>query len=1493
MSVGQADVSVTEFLSQLRERGIRLRTDEAGQQIGFDAPRGAMTSELLTVLKARKVEILAALRANTASVIPREISRVPRVGPLPVSMAQQRLWFLYHLDNKGPTYNIPKALRFCGPLDAIALEKSLHEIMRRHESLRTSYETHRGEPVQIVHPPGPEFARPLRVDAVGSEEEARRLAAQEAQTPFDLALPPLIRPRLLRIASDDHVLLLTMHHIVSDGRSIEVLCEELAALYGSFARGITPRLPELPIQYADYAVFQRTWLKSGAMDDQVAYWTRQLDDAPPRLELPTDRPRPLMQTFKGGMEYFEISPEVTAGLRSLARETGASLFMTVSAALGILLSRYSGQDEVCIGCPVENRAFPETENLIGVFINTLVLRMNFEGNPTFRETLERVRSTALDAYSHQDVPFEKLVEALNPDRNLGASPLFQVAVSWLSGERGLPSIEGLAVEPFPFDFVSVKFDLNLEVYESREKLGVAWFFNSALFDRSTVQRMVRHLSNLLEGIAKDSARTLSALPLMDGTETQRLVADWNATSAAYPRDRSVVELFEEQAVRTPTAAAVVCEGDALTYADLNARANRLARHLGQLGVGPGKLVGLLMDQSSETIVAILGTLKAGGAYVPIDARYPAARIAYLLEDSRVEVLLTRGPLPKSAAGCEEFRGRVVDLLDSALASSDNSNLPERCGPTDAAYVIYTSGSTGRPKGVVVEHRGLTNYIWWANKVYCRGDVCDFPLFTSLSFDLTVTSIYVPLISGGRIVVYREDETSRVPAVFRVMRDREVDIVKLTPAHLSMIRDMDMEGARVKRMILGGEDLKTELCRSITDAFRGNIEIFNEYGPTETVVGCMIHRYDPETDRGTSVPIGVPAENVQIYLLDRNGALVPTGAVGEMFIAGDGVAREYLNRPDLTTERFVPDPFRPGSRLYKTGDLARWRSDGVMEYLGRVDHQVKIRGHRIELDEIAAEFASHEAVRECVVQVVNRDEIVRASTAGEVEFCSRCGLPANYPGTVFDADGVCNMCLAYDRYKDKVRDYFRPFEELEAIFREGRESRKGSYDALVLFSGGKDSSYMLGRLVEMGLSVLAYTLDPGYLSEQARGNIKRVVEALGVDHVFGTTSHMGTIFVDSLKRHGNVCNGCFKALYTLSMNLAKEKGIPFVVTGLSRGQFFETRLSKFYNSRSFDVAEIDRATLEARKIYHRLDDVISRTLPVEIFRDDRIFEEVRIVDFYRYCDVDLDDLYAWIEQKIPWVRPSDTGRSTNCLINDLGIYHHTKSRGYHNYALPYSWDVRMGHKKREAALHELHDDLDLDAIRKMMREIGFEEEAERKSSEKCLVAYYVSRGDVSEETLRAYLSSRLPEAMIPSFFVPLAALPLTSNGKIDRKALPMPEAVRPRAEGFVAPRNPVEQQIAKIWSTVLGFDGIGVHDNFFTLGGHSLLATQVVARVAEEVHVELPLGILFDKPTIAELAEAVSGASADAESDDGLDAIFAEVEAMTDEEAARMLESGPR
>ncbi|HEU0053621.1 MAG TPA: amino acid adenylation domain-containing protein, partial [Longimicrobium sp.] len=903
---------------------------------------------------------------------------VPRDGPIPLSFAQQRLWFLEQLGNLGSMYHVRMRRRLAGELDRDALARALDRIVARHEVLRTTFAEAGGTPEQRIAPADIGFHL-VEHDLDGrtdTDAELGRLLAEEASAPFDLERGPLIRGRLVRLAADDHLLLMTMHHIVSDGWSSDVLTRELDALYAAFRRGAPDPLPALEVQYADYAVWQRKWVAGEVLQAQADYWTRTLAGAPELLELPTDHPRPAQRDPAGAQFGVRLDGALTSGLRALARRHGTTPYMVVLAGWAVVLSRLSGQDDVVIGTPAANRGRREIEGLIGFFVNTLALRLDLSGAPTVAELLARVKERTLEAQQHQDIPFEQVVERVEPVRSLSHTPLFQVLFAWQNASADAPALAGPAPSPSastgPAAQVTAKFDLSLSFIERDAGITAGVEYAAALFQRETVERWVGYLRRVLEEMVADEGRRVTRLALMPGDERARVVEEWNRT-AAYPAESCVHELFERQAARTPGAVAVVFEAERLTYAELNARANRLARHLRALGVGPDVRVALCVERGLEMMVAILAVLKAGGAYVPLDPGYPAERLEFMLADSAPAAVLTQGPLRGLVAGADA----PVLLLDAAEPewAEQPATDPERGAltPDSVAYIIYTSGSTGRPKGVLVPHRNVARLFTATDAWFGFGETDVWTLFHSVAFDFSVWEMWGALLYGGRLVVV-PGETARNPeAFYRLVCEQGVTVLNQTPSafYPFMHAQAPVGGAhRLRYVVFGGEALDVPQLRPWFEA-NGDASprLVNMYGITETTVHVT---YRPlswaDVERAGASPIGERIPDLRAYLLDAAGEPVPVGVAGELYIGGAGVTRGYLGRPELTAQRFVPDPFgaRPGERLYRTGDLGRWRPDGALEYLGRTDHQVKIRGFRIELGEIEARLAEHPGVREAVV-----------------------------------------------------------------------------------------------------------------------------------------------------------------------------------------------------------------------------------------------------------------------------------------------------------------------------------------------------------------------------------------------------------------------------------------------------------------------------------------------------------------------------------------------
>jgi len=894
------------------------------------------------------------------------IQPIPRTGELPLSFSQQRMWFLDQLEPGTPAYNRPSSIRLTGSLNVAALEKSLNEIVRRHEVLRTHFPMNNGIPIQVI---ASNLNLTLSVtdlsDWPDRETEAQRLAASEAQRSFDLAQGPLIRAGLLRLNKEIHVLLLTMHHIVFDGWSMGVLLRELAALYEAFSTGKSSPLPKLPIQYVDFALWQRQWLQGETLNTQLSYWKQKLADITV-LNLPTVRPRPAVQTFRGGKQSLVLSKGLSDSLKALSQPENVTLFMTLLAAFQTLLHRYTGQDDIIVGSPIAGRHLVETEKLIGVFINTLVLRTDLSGNPTFQALLARVRETALGAYAHQTVPFEKLVEELQPERDLSRTPLFQVIFQLRNIPNETLEVQGLLWDEFEFETGVARLDLALDMVDKPEGLYCLLMYNADRFDGDTIRRMAGHFQTLLEGIVASSNQKLSELPLLTEVEQHQLLVEWNNTQREYPQDTCIHQLFEAQVERTPDVIAVVFEAQQLTYRELNNQANQLAHDLQTLGVKPEVLVGICIERSLNMVIGLLGILKAGGAYLPLDPDYPAARLAFMLEDAGGEVLLTQSNLVKQLP---EATAQVIclDTERKTLSRLSTNNLASGVASSNLAYVMYTSGSTGQPKGVSIVHRGVVRLVKKTNYVNLTADEVLLQL-APISFDASTFEIWGSLLNGAKLIVM-PPHTPSLEELGRVIGQYQVTTLWLTAALFHTMVSERLEDLRpVRQLLAGGDVLSIPHVRKALQELK-QCQLINGYGPTEnTTFTCCCSI--TESKMGTSVPIGRPIANTQVYLLDKNRKPVPIGVPGELYIGGAGLARGYLNRHDLTADKFIPNPFsnEPDSRLYKTGDLARYLPDGNLEYLGRLDNQVKIRGFRVELGEIEAVLVQHPEVREAVVIV---------------------------------------------------------------------------------------------------------------------------------------------------------------------------------------------------------------------------------------------------------------------------------------------------------------------------------------------------------------------------------------------------------------------------------------------------------------------------------------------------------------------------------------------
>ncbi|MEP6489024.1 amino acid adenylation domain-containing protein [Microcoleus vaginatus GB2-A3] len=1021
-------VDLVEFLSYLRTLDINIFVE--GEILRCNAPEGILTPELRAEISQKKAEIISFLKAanRTSSLTHTPIVPMGRDGNLPLSFAQQRLWFLDQLVPNNPFYNVPAALRLTGSLNFSALQQTFNEIVRRHEALRTTLAVVSGQPVQRI---AAAFHLPINVVDLRNlpkesrQTEANRLTAEEAQRSFNLSNDLLLRVTLLQLDDAEYLLMLNMHHIVSDGWSIGVLIQELGALYTAFASEKPSPLPALSIQYADFAKWQREWLQGEVLETQLAYWRQQLNGIS-MLNLPADRPRPAIQSYRGKRQFLQLPKQLSEALETLSQREGVTLFMTMLAAFKTLLYHYAQQEDIVVGSPIANRNRSEIEALIGFFVNSLVLRTDLSGNPTFRELLNRVKEVALGAYAHQDLPFEKLVEELHPDRALNQNPLFQVAFALQNAPGNQLELPELTLSPQQLDVGTARFDLEFHLWErspnssesnqspsnklwvdSSEGISGMVIYSADLFDEATITRMLGHFQTLLESIVANPEQRIANLQYLSDKERYHLLVECNNTQADYPQDLCIHQLFEIQADRTPDAVALVFGEERVTYGELNLRSNQLARYLQKMGVGAEVLVGLCCGRSLDLIVGMLGILKAGGAYLILDPSYPAERSSFMVKDAQVSVFLTRqgiNSLSNSESRLKTTEGGQVSsrlqptsamsqgiysLVDDGevqnleTQSDDKIHHPRVVfldtdwemisqeiadNPTSAVtaenlvYAIYTSGSTGKPKGVEIEHGSLLNLVFWHQREFGVSAGDRATQIAAIGFDACGWEIW-PYLAAGASIYFPEDDIRRDPEKLQKWLVSNAIAISFLPTPLAeKVLLLDWPQTTALRILLaGGEKLQQHPLKSHP------FKLLNNYGPTENTV-VTTSGYIPVTEQTDIAPtIGRPIANTQIYILDKYLQPVPMGVVGELYIGGNGLARGYLNRPDLTAQRFIVNPFKPnsGERIYKTGDLVRYRADRNLEFLGRIDEQVKIRGFRIELGEIETVLTQHPAVQQTV------------------------------------------------------------------------------------------------------------------------------------------------------------------------------------------------------------------------------------------------------------------------------------------------------------------------------------------------------------------------------------------------------------------------------------------------------------------------------------------------------------------------------------------------
>lgn len=1517
---------LAELFATLAARDVRLWVEDGA--LRFRAPKGALTAELKAVLQVRRAELVAQLTNRGAAPVA-DIPRVAAADDYPLSPAQRRLWVLAQMGESAVAYHIPLALELMGPLDVGALEAALTDLVGRHEALRTVFLVNANdEPRQRVLPPAPV---PLPLEDLSAEADpvasAQAWCRMEGARPFDLVRGPLLRASLLRLGMERHVLALTLHHIIADGTSLGVLVRELGQAYHARVRSVAPDFKPLPVQYRDYAAWQLARGAAPEMAEHAGYWRQKLAGVPPALELPTDRPRSAVQTFRGRIHSVRIDGRRLKGLRALGGGEQASLFMVLVALVKTWLRRTTGQEDIVVASPIAGREHADLEGQIGFYLNTLVLRDRVPLAAPFLEVLRAVRGTALEGFAHQAYSFDVLINELNLPRDVSRSPLADVFV--ILQNTGIPelALDRLTVRPFSVDAGISKFDLTFDFQEVADELYLGLEYNCDLFDADRIARTAAQFITLVDSVLQTPATAVGGLELLPATERALVTDGFNGTAVTWATAGTVVDLIATQAALTPEVPAVRGGGAVLTYRELTAQAEERARRWRELGAGPGVLVAVCLERNVELVVALLAVLKTGAAYVPLDPSFPRERLRFMLEDSCAALLVT-GPEGQELArpGLRVVAPGPAEATGHAPAAGSTLN---GSSPGSAAYVIYTSGSTGRPKGVQVLHRGLTNLLLSLQREPGIRSSDTLLAVTTVSFDIAALELWLPLISGACVAVADRASTADGAALLGLVHTSGASILQATPATWRMLLAAGWGPTPGLRVWCGGEALPGELAAEL---LRRSGEVWNLYGPTETTIWSTAHRVTLDDTASAAVPIGRPIANTRCLVLDARMQPVPVGVAGELHLGGEGVTRGYWRRAELTADRFVPDPFSavPGARLYRTGDQARWRSDGTLEYLGRLDQQVKLRGYRIELGEIEAAIAEDPAVVAAVVAlrrdraggealvgyVVPRD----GATLADDHVASARELTAQW-NTTWDetyrrpGDGVTDETFDLAGWNSsytgspipatEMREWLEDTVERVRALRPRRVLELGCGSGLLLFRlGGEAADYWAVDFSRVALlrlrtqaaalgwhhvrflhreaadfsdvpagafdtvilnSVVQYFPSPDYLLRVIEGALRALAP--------GGALFIGDVRCLPLLRHYHASVQLARAPDSLTreeLRVRVETAVRHEEELVLDPAFFVACRERFPRISSVAI-ELKMAAAENElsrfrcDVTLRVDEPAASAATVEWRTAGDALTAEAICGQLQTIGSDAVGWRALINPRLhaesrvlAWLDGRDVAGTVGELRRSLGPAGGLTPAGLAALAstagrtLTLTWSPGAGNGEFDAVFAR--------AARAPVMPLVRERAGPRPWSEYATDPLKVRLTARLGPMLTARVAAKLPAYMVPSVWVLLDALPLTANGKVDRRALPAPDAGASRTVGYVAPRDEFEAALANLWTAVLGVLRVGVMDSFFELGGHSLKATQLVARVKRELGAEISIVDVFQHPTVAALAGRVRVAS---------------------------------
>lgn len=1444
------------------------------------------------------------------------------VYAFPASYGQQQLWFLHQLDPNSAVYNIPFAFRLKGNLNIPVLERSINEIIKRHETFRTVFALKDGSLTQFI---SSSLNLPLEIFNFSTKREKEILTDKKVHeftlSPFNLEKGPLIRAGLIILDSQEHILLLSFHHTILDHTAVISFFNELSACYNSFNEEKELNLTKPAIQYADMVIWQNDEKQVTALLSKLDYWKNLLKDQESFLDLPADKPRPASQTFNGIERKVSLPKELSDQVREFSRKEKKSLFMVLLTAYKIFLYRYSGKTDITVGCPFANRNQPGLEEVMGCCMNTLPLRTTFLPEDSFRDVLNKVRDVTLGAQANQEVSFEQIVEELHPVRDASFNPFFQVSFMFQEPLTTFP-LDELECKSVEIKSNTSRFDLTFWMWDSRDGLQCLIQYNTDLFEDGTIDRMFNNFSALLEDIVKSPEKKVSNFDILSTNEKNTLINLWNNTRVDYPKDKCIHQLFETAAENFPRNIAVEFEDEKISYKELNKKANQLARYLTSIGVGKESFVGIFLDRSIDVVVALLGTLKAGGTYIPLDPAFPRDRLSYMLEDSGINSLITR---EKYSGWFGGFPGTEVclDTNYKIIDKQKKSNLDQTISSVSLAYVIYTSGSTGRPKGVQIEHRSLVNFLISMQREPGLNESDSLLSVTTLSFDIAGLEIFLPLITGAKLVLVPKETTLDGKALLSKIESGKITMMQATPTTFRLMLAAGWNNKLPLKILCGGEPLPADLAKELIDY---GSELWNMYGPTETTVWSTTKKISS----ANSITIGKPIANTSIYILDNKNKLVPIGVKGELCIGGDGLARGYLNRPELTEKAFISHPFenRDEVKIYRTGDFARYRLDGEIECLGRVDHQVKVRGFRIEPGEIETILSEHEAVKQSVVVASEDDEgnarLVAYLTIDEKKLQDTEDINKEHLSEwqlIWDdayksEDENIDPTFNISGWKSSYTGNPIPEEEMrewvdhtvENIIRLNPTNilEIGCGTGLLLFRlapkckdylGLDFSSRVLNKTKEIvkskNVTNVKLLCQEAHDLDNIDSNLYDVIVINSVIQYFPSSDYLLTVIEKAtqvLKPGGKIFIGDVRNrellnIFSMSVEIERTKNISDT-TELRKladkrvseeeellfdPQFFYLLQNKMRNISNVEVhlkrgKHLNELTkyrydviLYNGEKYDGIDikewmDYSDRRLKVSdiesaLQKNDQPIVAIKNIPNSRlYNDVKLFNLISETQNKVPLTEAllsienisEDDGIDPE-LLYDLGEKNRSKV------LLTWSSDGKIDHFDAVFLKNGINNSINLISQAAKNRNIkAFTNNPLIPKFKRTLVP-----------VLKEFLTGKLPDYMIPSVFMLMDELPLTANGKIDRKALPSPEIFRTSlSEKYTPPRNELEQQLTEIWQKVLRVKNISVYDNFFELGGHSLLVVQLFRQIEEQIKVELSIALIFECPTINQLATKI-------------------------------------